>query len=42
MSGCPANVIAKRGVLQEGLNSLSKPFSIQDLADTIRESLDRR
>ncbi|HKL26567.1 MAG TPA: response regulator, partial [Desulfuromonadales bacterium] len=42
MSGYPADVIADRGVLQEGLNFQPKPFSIQDLAEKIRESLDRK
>lgn len=42
MPGNPANVIAARGVLQEGLNFLAKPFSVQDLAVTIRKSPDRR
>ncbi len=40
MSGYPANVIAHHGVLEEGVNFIHKPFSIQDMATKIREVLD--
>jgi PAS domain S-box-containing protein len=41
MSGYTANVIAHRGVLDEGVSYIQKPFSRQDLAKKIREELDR-
>jgi two-component system cell cycle sensor histidine kinase/response regulator CckA len=40
MSGYTGDVIAHHGVLDEGLNFLQKPFSIQDLAAKVREVLD--
>ena len=40
MSGYTANVIAHRGVLDEGVCFISKPFSIRDLAIKIREALE--
>jgi CheY-like chemotaxis protein len=39
-SGYTANVIAHHGVLDEGVQFLQKPFSVQDLAAKIREVLD--
>jgi len=39
-SGYTANVIAHRGVLDEGVNFIQKPFSKKDLAIKIRETLD--
>ena len=39
MSGYTANVIAHHGVLDPGIHFLSKPFSVQDLARKIRETL---
>jgi CheY-like chemotaxis protein len=39
MSGYPAEVIAKRGVLDEGLQFLAKPFLVKDLVGKIREIL---
>jgi PAS domain S-box-containing protein len=41
MSGYTADVIAHRGVLEEGTHFLSKPFSRGDLARKVRELLDR-
>ncbi|MCP4161969.1 MAG: PAS domain S-box protein [Deltaproteobacteria bacterium] len=41
MSGYTANVIAHRGVLDEGIFFLQKPFSIMDLALKVREVLDK-
>ncbi|BBO77294.1 hypothetical protein DSCW_47110 [Desulfosarcina widdelii] len=40
MSGYTADVIAHRGVLDEGVNFIQKPFSLKDLAFKIREVLD--
>jgi PAS domain S-box-containing protein len=40
MSGYTANVIAKRGVLEEGVNFIRKPFAIEALAKKVREVLD--
>jgi PAS domain S-box-containing protein len=42
MSGYTADVIANRGVLEAGLNFLQKPFSIEALAQKVREVLDGR
>jgi two-component system cell cycle sensor histidine kinase/response regulator CckA len=39
-SGYTADVIAHRGVLDEGVHFLQKPFSMQSLATKIREALD--
>jgi CheY-like chemotaxis protein len=39
MSGYTANVIAHHGVLEEGISFLQKPFSVQDLANMIREAI---
>jgi PAS domain S-box-containing protein len=40
MSGYTANVIAHRGVLDEGVHFIQKPFSMLDLAAKVREVLD--
>ena len=40
MSGYTANVIARRGVLDEGLHFLQKPFALRDVSAKIREALD--
>jgi hypothetical protein len=39
MSGYTTNVIAHRGVLDEGVNFMQKPFSREVLARKIRETL---
>jgi CheY-like chemotaxis protein len=38
-SGYTADVIARQGVLNEGVNFIQKPFSIKDLAVKVREAL---
>ena len=40
MSGYTANTIAHRGVLEEGINFLQKPFSRNQLASKVRNVLD--
>jgi len=40
MSGYTADVIACRGVLDEGVNFIQKPFSITDMARKVRQVLD--
>jgi two-component system cell cycle sensor histidine kinase/response regulator CckA len=39
MSGYTANVIVKRGVLDEDVNFIEKPFSMKDLALKVRDAL---
>ena len=39
MSGYTANVIAHRGVLEDGVNFISKPLSKKELAEKVREAL---
>jgi PAS domain S-box-containing protein len=41
MSGYTANVIAHRGVLEEGVHFIQKPFSMKDLGFKVREALER-
>jgi CheY-like chemotaxis protein len=41
MSGYTSDVIAHRGVLDEGVNFIQKPFSMQGLAAKVREALDK-
>jgi two-component system, cell cycle sensor histidine kinase and response regulator CckA len=40
MSGYPADVIADRGILDQDINFLGKPFSRDDLAHKVRAVLD--
>jgi PAS domain S-box-containing protein len=42
MSGYTSDVIARHGVLADGVSFLQKPFSIDALATKVRETLDRR
>jgi PAS domain S-box-containing protein len=42
MSGYTADVIAHRGILDEGVHFIHKPFSIKDLAVKVREALNPR
>ncbi len=41
MSGYTSNVIAHRGILDEGLHFINKPFSKQDLSIKLRQILDK-
>jgi DNA-binding NtrC family response regulator len=40
MSGYTADVIARQGILDEGIKFISKPFSLRDLAAKVRETLE--
>ncbi len=40
-SGYSENIIASHGVLDEGLNFISKPYTPQALAQMVREVLDK-
>jgi CheY-like chemotaxis protein len=42
MSGYTADVIAHRGVLEEGVHFLQKPFSMEELATKVREAMGGR
>ena len=39
MSGYTANIIAKQGVLNEGMSFIQKPFSVNELASKVREAM---
>ncbi len=41
MSGYTADVIAQHGMLDEGVQFIQKPFSLQELAVNVREVLDK-
>ena len=41
MSGYTADVIAHRGVLDEGVHFIQKPFSMKDFSATVRDALDQ-
>jgi DNA-binding NtrC family response regulator len=41
MSGYTANVIAHRGILDEGVYFLQKPFHMEDMAAKVREALEK-
>jgi len=41
ISGYTADVIAHQGILEDGVEFLSKPFSIADLTRKVRQVLDR-
>ena len=40
MSGYTSDVIAHRGVLDEGVNFIPKPFSLRELAVKVKDALD--
>jgi PAS domain S-box-containing protein len=40
MSGYTADIIARNGILDEGVNFLHKPFSMKELAAKVREAID--
>ncbi|MFP4053583.1 MAG: PAS domain S-box protein [Phycisphaerae bacterium] len=42
MSGYTSDVIATRGVLEEGVRFLQKPFGPSEVAETVRKALDSR
>jgi YesN/AraC family two-component response regulator len=42
MSGYTGHVIAHHGMLDTGVHYIQKPFSIYDLADKVRETLDKK
>ena len=41
MSGYTADVIAHRGVLDEGVHFIQKPFSMKDFAAKVRDALEQ-
>lgn len=41
MSGYTDDIIAKRGVLEEGIDFLQKPFTMEELTRRVRNALDR-
>ncbi len=41
MSGYTANIIAAHGMLEDGVSFIQKPFSTGDLAQKVRETLDK-
>jgi two-component system, cell cycle sensor histidine kinase and response regulator CckA len=41
MSGYTANVIAHRGMLDEGVQFIAKPFSLQELSAKVRSALEK-
>jgi hypothetical protein len=41
MSGYSADVIMHRGILQEDVNFLQKPFTVDVLVNKVREVLDQ-
>ena len=41
MSGYTADLIAHRGILDEGVNFIQKPFGNDDFAERVRQVLDQ-
>ncbi len=42
MSGYTAEIIAHKGVIEEGVNFIQKPFSVYELAQKVREVIDAK
>ena len=42
ISGYTADIVAQRGVLEEGTNFLQKPFTLETLLKKIREILNKQ
>ncbi|MBU8923249.1 MAG: PAS domain S-box protein [Bacteroidales bacterium] len=42
MSGYTANVIARKGILDEGVHFLQKPFSIKELAEKVQDAIKKQ
>lgn len=42
MSGYSDNIVAKQGIVEEGMHFLNKPFSLRTLAQAVRKVLDGR
>ena len=42
MSGYTSDVIAHHGVLEEGVNFIQKPFTMNDFASKVREVIDQK
>jgi two-component system, cell cycle sensor histidine kinase and response regulator CckA len=40
MSGYPADIIARRGILGSGFHFLQKPFSMREIAAKVREAIE--
>jgi FixJ family two-component response regulator len=41
MSGYSANVVAERGMLDEDIQFIEKPFSMKDIAAKVRTTLEK-
>jgi DNA-binding NtrC family response regulator len=39
MSGYPSDIVAHKGIVEEGVNFIQKPFTLKDLALKVREVL---
>ena len=42
MSGYTEEIVSQEGVIHEGVSFIKKPFSLQEFAATVRETLDRK
>ncbi|MDZ7698120.1 MAG: hypothetical protein U5R49_14780 [Deltaproteobacteria bacterium] len=40
ISGYPANIIARQGVLEKGVHFMGKPFTFDSLGRKVREAID--
>jgi DNA-binding NtrC family response regulator len=41
MSGYTADAVARHGFVEDGVNFLQKPFSLKDLAEVLKNALDK-